>query len=39
MSTTKQRPRGGCTNCGSPIHTLKDNGWVCWKCDKELGHA
>ena len=39
MSIHMQRPSGGCTNCGGYVHTLKDSGWVCWKCEKELDDA
>jgi ribosomal protein L37AE/L43A len=31
-----QPPLGGCENCGAPVRTRKANGWVCWRCDREL---
>lgn len=32
----QQPPSGGCRNCGGPVRTMKDEGWVCAKCVRLL---
>jgi len=33
---SKQRPSGGCTNCGGAVRTMKPEGWLCAKCAKDI---